>query len=100
MKLFWKINLYINILVFILFLTYFLVVKFSFIKASVSNICMSLTFLFFNYGVFLEIFQIPLCIIALFFKNKPKRVKFLFFMMFIFFIIKMILFIYLLGSGL
>lgn len=100
MRLFWKVNLYVTIIVFILFLLYFIAARFSFLNPSISNLFMSLTFLFFYYGAFLEIFQIPLCTIAFFFNYKPKRAILIFFMMFVSFILKICLFVYLLGFGL
>ncbi|KUJ60506.1 hypothetical protein AR687_17185 [Flavobacteriaceae bacterium CRH] len=74
MKLFWKINLYINLIVFVLFLLYIISIKSHIINASITNLIATTTFLFFIYGAFLEIIQMPICIIAAFFKNKPKRV--------------------------
>jgi hypothetical protein len=100
MKSFWIVNKIISIIVFFMFLLYFVSIKFCLINSSVSNLIASTTFIFFMYGVFLELIQIPICIIGLFFKNKPKRVWLFFFMMVVFFIVKVILYIYLLGSGL
>jgi hypothetical protein len=79
MKLFWKINLYISIIIFILFLAYFISIKFHLINTFVTNFIAATTFIFFIYGTFLEIIQIPICIIGLFFENKPKRVWLFFF---------------------
>jgi hypothetical protein len=100
MKLFWKINLWISIITFLLFLLYFIVVKFSFSGSTVGDFIMSFTFLFFIYGAFLEIIQIPLCLIALIFNHKQKNIGFFFLMMVIFFIIKIGLYVYTLGTGL
>jgi len=100
MKLFWKINLYINLIVFILFFLYVVSIKFEIINFSISNFIADLSFIFFIYGAFLEIIQIPICVIGLFFKNKPKRVWLFFLMMIVFLITKITLYIYILGSGL
>lgn len=100
MILFWKISLYVSIVVFILFLFYLISIKFHVINVSVSNLIAKATFIFFIYGTFLEMIQIPICIVGLFFKKKPKRVWLFFLMMATFFIIKALLYVYILGSGL
>ncbi len=100
MKLFWKINLWISIITFLLFLLYFIVVRFSYSGSAIGNFIMSFTFLFFIYGAFLEIIQIPVCLIALIFNPKQKRIGLFFLMMVIFFIIKVGLYVYTLGGGL
>lgn len=79
---------------------YFITVKVSFLNSSINNIIISFTFISFTYGTFLEIVQIPICLIALFFKYCPIRIWLMFLQMFIFFTIKIILFMYLLGTGL
>lgn len=99
MKLFWKINIYANIVVFILFLLYLVPIKFQIINFSVSNFIVDVAFIFFIYGAFLEIIQIPICVIGIFFKDKPKRVWLFFLMMMVFFITKIALYVYVLGSA-
>lgn len=100
MKLFWKLNFYLSLTVIVLFLIYIISIKFCLINHTVSGIIATLTFMFFIYGAFLEIIQIPICAVGLFFGYKPKRVWLLFLMMTIFFIIKISLYVYILGTGL
>lgn len=100
MKLFWKLNFYLSLIVIVLFFMYIISIKFCLINYTVSGIIAKLTFMFFIYGAFLEIIQIPICAIGLFFGYKPKRVLLFFLMMTIFFIIKISLYVYILGAGL
>ncbi|MBE8726787.1 hypothetical protein C4F50_17865 [Flavobacterium sp. KB82] len=88
-----------SVITFVLFLLYYFVVKFSCFTPSVNNTVISITFVFFIYGAFLEIIQIPICILALFFKYRPPKIWFIFISMILFFIIKIAFFIYLLGAG-
>lgn len=94
MKLFWKINIYISVITFTMFLTYLISISYNFFSPKLSNYIMSFTVLFFIYGTFLEIIQIPICLLALFSKYKQKRVWLFFLMMTIFFIIKIRFYFY------
>ncbi len=93
MKLFWKFNLFASLSTLILFITYIISAMFCFINYDVCNFIASITWLFFVYGVFLEIIQIPICIFGLFFNNRPKKVWLFFLMMITFAIIKISLYI-------
>lgn len=93
MKLFWKFNLFASLSIFILFIAYIISIKFCFFNYDVCNFIASKTWLFFVYGAFLEIIQIPICIVGLFLKNRPKKVGLFFLMMVTFGIIKISLYI-------
>ena len=97
MKLFWKINIYVSVITFLMFLLNLTANIYSFF-GSVSGYIMSLTILFFTYGAFLEIIQIPICLLALFFKYRQKRVWVFFLIMVLFFIIKIRLYFYIFAA--
>ncbi len=86
MKLFWKINISISIIVFILFNVYILEMIFNINLILFSD----LLGLIFIYGCFLEIVQIPLCLVVtlLSLRKQTKIVWVYFFMMIVFFLYK------------
>lgn len=100
MKSFWKFNLFVSVTIFLLFNLYLISIKFCFVNYGINNFIASKTLLFFMYGIFLEIIQIPICCIGLFFDNVPKNIWLFFLMMVTFAIIKILLYVYILGSGL
>lgn len=97
MKLFWKINIYVSIIIFSLFMLYFLAMYF---EISMPNYLVDIPGLLFFYAPFLEVIQIPLCLIITLFtlKSQKKIVWMYFLMMIIFFIIKISIYFLLLGS--
>ncbi len=97
MKLFWKINIYVSVIVFSLFILYFLAMYF---EISIPNFLVDISGVLFFYAPFLEIIQIPLCLIIVLFtlKNQKKIVWMYFLIMIIFFIIKISIYFLLLGS--
>ncbi len=92
MKLFWKINLIISVTVFSLFILIMLRVWKSIFPTVISLI----SFL----APFLEVIQIPVCLVVtlLNLKNQTKIVWFYFLLMLLFFLIKITVFILVLGS--
>jgi hypothetical protein len=97
MRLFWRINTYISVTIFILFTLNFFAGYFGlFIPDFLAEIC-SIIFIFFP---FLELIQIPICLIVVLatLKNQKKIVWLYFLMMTVFFIIKISVYFLLLGS--
>lgn len=84
MRLFWKINIYISIAAFSLFMLYFIIMYF---EVSIPNVLVDIPGLMFFYSPFLEFIQIPICLIAVGInrKRQNKTVWMYIFMMFIFF---------------
>lgn len=100
MKIFWKINFFTSIIIFMLFMLYLLAVSSSILGPTLRNAVISSTALFFIYGAFWEIIQIPICLIALLFRSKPQRPVLFFLTLIALFMVKVGLYIYVLGSGL
>lgn len=68
MKLFWRVNLWINLSVFVLFIV--------FLVGTTVDVVPDIMYMigpFFLYGPYLEIVQVPICILALFITPKPRR---------------------------
>lgn len=84
MIVFWRINLCVSIVVFILFLMSFLDMTDDLVLISIGQAC----WYFFLYGPYLEVIQIPICILALFIKPRPRRWYLYLLLMFILLIIK------------
>lgn len=98
MPAFWRINLIVSLSVFILFLldaVQILITESSTVVFFLSAI----TSWFFIYGTFLELIQIPICILALFIWPRPKMVLFYFLLMFILFITKFAIYFLVFGSA-
>lgn len=97
MKLFWKINIYVSIAVVGIFLLYFILGYYGFY---IPDFLLDIPAIIFFYGPFLEIIQIPLCLlVALFTLKRQKKTVWLYFlMMMIFFIIKISIYVLVLGS--
>ncbi|WP_025142906.1 hypothetical protein [Pedobacter jeongneungensis] len=95
MKLFWKINIYLSIITFMICLFYLATII---IPLNPPIAILSITSMFFLYGTFLEIVQIPICLIALISDYRPKRLWLFFLVMIIFLTVKITLYVYILGS--
>lgn len=97
MKLFWKINLSIGVSTFLLYLSY-LILVYQNIKAP-EFIVFILSFAFL-WGTFLEVIQIPICLIVIVFtiRRQKKIVWAYLFMMLVFFIVKIIMFVSILSE--
>lgn len=90
---FWKINICLSTTVFLLFIIFLSAIKFDLINPSIRNFVTSATAIFFIWGTFLEVFQIPLCVVALVF-GRPKKVFLFFGILFILLVIKMSVYLY------
>ncbi|PKH52663.1 hypothetical protein CXF68_19005 [Tenacibaculum sp. Bg11-29] len=97
MKLFWKINIYMSVIVFSLFILNFIAMYF---EVYIPNFFLGISGLTFIFSPFLEIIQVPLCLIVILttLKNQNKIVWMYLLMMIVFFIIKITIYILLLGS--
>ena len=97
MKLFWKINIYVSVIVFSLFMLYFIIMYFEII---IPNLLLDIPGLLFFYAPFLEVIQIPLCLtLTLFTLKKQTKIVWIYFLiMVIFFIVKISVYILILGS--
>ena len=97
MSKFWKINLYISIITFLLFIIYLLVMNWNFIPQFFHEI-FGYIFLF---GPFLEVIQIPLCLIfsLLTIKSQKKNVWLYMLMMMCFFVIKIVIYFFIIIQG-
>ena len=98
MRIFWRSNVIVSLSVFGLFLLD-LTPIFITVNSSIGFFLFSITSWFFIYGPFLEMFQIPVCIVALVISPRPKRVLFYFILMFTLLITKIAIYIYVFASA-
>ncbi|OEK07612.1 hypothetical protein A8C32_17605 [Flavivirga aquatica] len=97
MKLFWKINICASIIIFGLFVFNILVMYF---EVYIPNFLLDASGLIFIFSPFLEVIQIPICLVfnLITLKKQKKIVWMYFLMMAIFFIIKISIYALILGS--
>ena len=88
MRMFWKINSYVGLLGFVLFL----------IGAISEFFFRPILSLFFIYGPFLELTQLPICMVALLAEYRPRRLGLYFFAMTCSLVIKIVVLLILFGS--
>jgi len=94
MILFWRVNLWASVVVFVFFMVSFLEMADELVLNSIGRVF----WIFFLYGPYLELIQVPVCFLALFVKPRPRRWALCVLLMLVFFLIKNLILVYILAS--